>query len=117
MSGDGTNYLFLADQVIDLYEGRAFITEYAQPTSELIRQGVQDDLIIDLTRRYEYVTRFFGRMSPEEMTVDPMFRLDSSLPTVSNVRDLSGLDPEIFWGCEDVPVNVQYDPAVVPEDF
>src|SRR5207244_553043 len=34
-SGDGTNYLQLVDQTVDLYSGRAFITEYAEPTSIL----------------------------------------------------------------------------------
>jgi hypothetical protein len=114
----GTNYLTLLDQTIDLYQGRAFVTEYAQPTRELIKLGVQDDLIVDLSRQYDYVTRFMGRMSPEEMTVDPVFKLDSALGNVSNLHDLTGMDPEIFWGCEDAPpVELQYDPAVVPVGF
>jgi hypothetical protein len=113
----GTNYLNLVDQTIDIYDGRAFITEYAQPTSELIKAGVRDDLVIDLTRNYDYVTRFFGRMSPEEMTVDPMFQLDSDLPHVSNIHDLSQTDPEIFWGCDDKPIDLRFDPQAVPAGF
>ena len=113
----GTNYMNLVDQTIDLYDGRAFITEYAQPTTELIKAGVRDDLVIELTRRYDYVTRFFGRMSPEEMTVDPVFQLDSDLPAVSNVHDLSGFEPEVFWGCENTPINLRFDPAVVPAAY
>ena len=35
-SSDGTNYLQLVDQTVDLYSGRAFITEYAAPTSEML---------------------------------------------------------------------------------
>ncbi len=113
----GTNYLNLVDQTIDLYDGRAFITEYAQPTSELIKAGVRDDLVIELTRRYDYVTRFFGRMSPEEMTVDPVFQLDAGLPHVTNIHDLSQADPEIFWGCENTPISLRFDPAVVPAGY
>ena len=33
-SFDGTNYINLLDQTIDLYDGRAFVTEYAMPTSD-----------------------------------------------------------------------------------
>ena len=113
----GTNYLTLVDQTIDLYEGRAFITEYAQPTSQLIRQGVQDDLVIELTRNYDYVTRFFGRMSPEEMTVDPTFSIQADLEPVSNIRDLSNVNPDVFWGCDNQPVELRFDPAVVPAGF
>jgi hypothetical protein len=113
----GTNYMNLVDQTIDLYDGRAFITEYAQPTNELIRAGVRDDLVIELTRNYEYVTRFMGRMSPEEMTVDPVFQLNADLPAVTNIHDLSETDPEIFWGCDNKPINLRFDPAVVPAGF
>ena len=116
-SFDGTNYVNLVDQTVDLYAGRAFITEYAQPTNELIRLGVQDELVIDLTRRYDYVTRFFGRMSPEEMTVDPTFDLRPDLAHVSNLRDLSARNAEEFWGCKDAPVRLEFDPAVVPAGF
>jgi len=113
----GTNYLTLVDETVDLYDGRAFITEYAQPTDALISMGPQDGQVIDFLREFDYVTRFFGRISPEEMTVDPTFDFDDSLPNVSNIHDLSRMKPEIFWGCEESPVEIQYDPEVVPEDF
>jgi hypothetical protein len=63
------------------------------------------------------VTRFFGRMSPEEMTVDPIFSVQADLEPVSNVRDLSNMDPDVFWGCENQPVELRFDPAVVPAGF
>ncbi len=113
----GTNYLNLVDMTVDLYQGRAFITEYAQPTNALISMGPQDGQVIDFLREFDYVTRFFGRISPEEMTVDPTFDFNDSLPNVSNVHDLSRMKPEIFWGCEESPVEIQYDPEVVPEGF
>lgn len=117
-SFDGTNYLGLLDQTVDLYEGRAFVTEYAMPTSDLREQAPQDTLVQLLSEKYPYVTRVIGRISPEEMTVDPMFTFDGDLPDVSNVRDLSGVDPEVFWQCDDTPVpEVQYDESVVPEGF
>src|SRR5690606_38337498 len=109
-SSDGTNYLNLVDQTVDLYTGRAFITEYAQPTSALRGMNPSDKLVQLLSEKYGYVTRFFGRISPEEMTVDPVFDFDAEMATVSNTRDLSGRDAEIFWGCTDEPVEIKYDP-------
>ena len=115
---DGTNYLQLVDQTVDLYSGRAFITEYAEPTSALKSQA-SDPLVQKLFSDYSYVTRVFGRISPEEMTVDPVFKLSSDVPEVSNVHDLSKMDQKVFWGCTgaDQPIDIQYDPNVVPPDF
>ncbi len=111
------NYLQLVDQTVDLYRGRAFITEYAQPSIELMDFGPTDPLLLEMIDQYDYVTRFFGRISPEEMTVDPTFDFDGKLPDVSNVHDLSQADPEIYWGCDSVPVEIKFDPDVVPDNF
>ncbi|MBZ0319885.1 MAG: DUF2330 domain-containing protein [Anaerolineae bacterium] len=111
------NYLQLVDQTVDLYQGRAFVTEYAQPTIELMDFAPTDPLLLELIDQYDYVTRFLGRISPEEMTVDPTFDFDNKLPDISNVHDLSQVDPEIYWGCNSVPVEIKFDPDVVPEDF
>jgi hypothetical protein len=114
----GTNYLSLVDQTVDLYAGRAFVTEYAQPTTELIEPfGIDDPLLLELARNYDYVTRLFGRMSPEEMTVDPTFMTFDDIREVSNVHDLSEMDPEVFWGCTNTPVQIDYDPLAVPANF
>jgi hypothetical protein len=115
---DGTNYLQLVDQTVDLYSGRAFITEYAQPTSALKPQA-SDPLVQKLFSDYGYVTRVFGRISPEEMTVDPVFKLSTDVADVSNVHDLSKIDQKVFWGCSgsEQPINIEYDPNVVPPDY
>ena len=115
-SSDGTNYLTLVDQTVDLYKGRAFITEYAEPTENMT--GILDPKVKELAHNYRYVTRFFGRISPEEMTVDPDFNFRSDVLAISNVHDLSERDPKVFWGCTGAPTpEVEYDPAVVPEGF
>lgn len=117
-NANGTNYLQLVDLTVDLYQGRAFVTEYAQPTSALA--GVPSDpLAAKLFDDYAYVTRVFGRISPEEMTLDPIFKLSSDLADISNVRDLSAKEAKTFWGCEGTNQNieVEYDPDVVPPDF
>jgi hypothetical protein len=114
----GNNYLQLVDQTVDLYKGRAFITEYAQPAANLANSA-NDPLVKKLTGGYRYVTRLFGRISPEEMTVDPEFRLALNQPDVSNVHDLTRMDPKVFWGCEEAkqPVVIQFDPSAVPPNF
>jgi len=113
----GTNYLQIVDQTVDLYHGRAFITEYAGP-SKAVAATANDKLVKQLLADYPYITRVFGRISPEEMTVDPTFKLVDA-PDVSNIHDLSKMDDKTFWACEntDQNITVQYDPNAVPEGF
>lgn len=114
----GTNYLQLVDATVDLYEGRAFITEYAMPTTDLRALRPQDKQLQLLAEKYKFVTRVMGRISPEEMTVDPVFTFDAERDNISNIHDLTQMDAEIFWQCEGAPVpEVEYDENVVPEGF
>ena len=83
-----SNYRRLMGEKADEFSGRAFITEFAAPTSELT---VTHPLLQQLSRRFTYVTRLNTVISPEEMTVDPVFDYDSQLKDVSNIRDLSGM--------------------------
>lgn len=116
-SSDGTNYLQVVDQTVDLYNGRAFITEYAGSSEELAITA-NDPLVKQLLADFPYVTRVFGRISPEEMTVDPTFDLMDA-PDVSNVHDLSKMDDKTFWACPDTDqtIKVEFDPNAVPEGF
>ena len=84
--GDTSNYRTLMGQKANEQGGQAFITEFAGPTS-LLR--VVHPLLQDLGRQHPYLTRLNTVISPEEMTVDPIFRYDGSLTDVSNIRDLS----------------------------
>jgi hypothetical protein len=102
----GTNYPDLVNATVDLYGGQAFITEYAMPTSDLAALHPTDNLVNELVQNYDYATRFFGRISPDEMTLDPTFGLDGSAENISNVRDLSQADAQIFWGCVDAPIEL-----------
>ena len=86
--GGSNNYRQLMSQKADEYGGQAFITEYAAPTRELV---VAHPLLQDLSSRYAYVTRLNTVISPEEMTVDPIFDYDGQLKDVSNIRDLSDM--------------------------
>ena len=82
-----SNYRQLMGEKADEYGGQAFITEYAAPTRELI---VTHPLLQQLGRSHPYVTRLNTVISPEEMTVDPVFWYDSQRKDVSNIHDLSG---------------------------
>lgn len=52
--------------------GRAFVMEYAAPTSD-IASAVTNIEAQALLSRTPYVTRFYTRLTPEAMTVDPEF--------------------------------------------
>jgi hypothetical protein len=82
----GTNYRQLIGNRADEFGGQGFITEYAAPTRELM---VTHPLLQQLGASYPYVTRLNTVISPEEMTVDPVFDYDAQLHDVSNIHDLS----------------------------
>ena len=86
--GRSNNYRQLMSEKADEYGGQAFITEYAAPTRDLV---VVHPLLQDLSSRYAYVTRLNTVISPDEMTVDPVFDYDGQLKDVSNIRDLSDM--------------------------
>lgn len=104
----GDNYRRLVSQHADQAGGRAFITEYAGPTVNLSAGGPQ---LGALLRQYRYLTRVYTRISPEEMTVDPVFRFDPALPDVSNFHDLSK-DPRI-WDCDSYSNSAVSRPAAL----
>ena len=81
----GNNYMQLVDEAIDEEIGLAMVTEYVQPTSDLSNMQITDPLLQTLTQQYSYVTRFLGRMSPEEMTLDPVFNFDGDKANISPI--------------------------------
>src|SRR5581483_4820545 len=91
------DYQQTVSRVVDQAGGRAFVTELAQPTSAL--RPPTDPTATLLVQQYPYVTRLYTRISPEEMTVDPVFDVSPGLPNVSNVHDLSAQPTP--WNCGD----------------
>ena len=83
----GANYEQLVERAASQANGHGFITEYARPSSMLSTEG--DPTLAGLQKGYSYVTRLYTRISPEQMTLDPVFAAQSGLPNVSNVYDLS----------------------------
>ena len=76
----------LARAVNTANEGQGFVTEFAQPTAMLESDG--DENLERLLRKHGYVTRLRTELDPVEMTLDPEFTLDPSLPDVSNEIEL-----------------------------
>lgn len=89
------NYQSLLQRRADEFQGQAFITEYAQPTRA---NQFYDPLLIELSQQHPYLTRLRAIISPEEMTIDPVFDFDSSQPDVSNFHNLSNLSG--LYECE-----------------
>lgn len=94
--GNGSNYRQLISDKADEANGHAFLTEYAGPTSELT---VRHPLLQELGNDFAYVTRLNTVLSPEEMTVDPVFGYDPDLEDVSNIHDLSNMKG--VYDCEE----------------
>ena len=82
--GGSSNYRTLMGERADEYGEQAFVTEYAAPTHKL---SVTHPLLQELKANYP---RLNTVISPDEMTVDPIFDYDSQRKYVSNIHDLSG---------------------------
>jgi len=79
-----TDYLARVARAADELGGTAFVTESAGPTRPLLEQ-VQSTVprddderralrdLAELLGAHPYMTRMYARLSPDEMTVDPMF--------------------------------------------
>jgi hypothetical protein len=72
VSAGQTTYPIEVARAISDAGGRAFVTEYAA-LSETIASGLTDIEAQAIVARNPYVTRFYTRMAPEDMTVDPEF--------------------------------------------
>ncbi len=94
----GNNYRRLMGKKADRFNGQAFITEYAGPTGEI---AFSNPLLVELSQKHRYLTRLNTVISPEEMTVDPVFDYDPQRPDVSNIHDLS--NKRGVYECEDGP--------------
>lgn len=86
-TGEGrTDYELRLPSELDAVGGRAFVTEYAGVT-DLLAGG---EASADLLASGAYLTRFRSVLSPEEMTLDPMWRPAPELGDVDNVHSLPG---------------------------
>lgn len=83
--GNGTNWDALVARKVDEAGGQGFVTELAGSTApflELVRNSPVNDetqeaaqaALIALLENSPYMTRLYTRLSPEEMSSDPLFR-------------------------------------------
>jgi hypothetical protein len=89
----GNNYRSLIGTTADRFNGQAFVTEYAGPTNNF---AFTDPLLLELAQKHRYLTRLNTVISPEEMTIDPVFGYDPNRDDVSNVRDLSDYEKDLY---------------------
>ncbi|WP_437276515.1 DUF2330 domain-containing protein [Sorangium sp. So ce375] len=93
-----TNWTALVARGVDEAGGRGFVTEMSGPTTTIAeqvrnvmssdeQQMAARDALLPLLEGNATITRLYTRLSPEEMTVDPIFRRTDG-PAVSNVRVL-----------------------------
>lgn len=93
-----TNWTALVARGVDEAGGRGFVTEMSGPTASIAaqvrntmssdeQQVAARDALLPLLEGNATITRLYTRLSPEEMTVDPIFRRTDG-PEVSNVRML-----------------------------
>ncbi|MBZ0309496.1 MAG: DUF2330 domain-containing protein, partial [Anaerolineae bacterium] len=91
-------YELKRDELQAEYNGQVFITEYAQPTTSLVTDD--DPLLEQLAADFPYVTRLRAQLSPEQMTLDPMFVPAPDAPEISNqVSLMNHVDPLEYWHC------------------
>ncbi len=91
----GNDYTRLMQQRADAFDGQAFITEYAQPTDPA---RFDHPYLASKAEVHPYLTRLATYISPDEMTVDPMFEIETGRSDVSRIRDAS--DMEGLYDCE-----------------
>jgi hypothetical protein len=91
----GNDYRALMGRTADEHDGKAFVTEFAGPANSV---AVSHPLLVELSQKHVYLTRLNTVISPEEMTVDPVFKYDTSRADVSNIHDLSGMTG--LYDCE-----------------
>ena len=84
-----SNYRTLVTQQVDEAGGHAFTTEFADLTENVF---LFDEEAQALAEQYQWVTRLYTTISPEEMTIDPTFTFNPNLPAVSNFINLSEYD-------------------------
>lgn len=112
-------------------DGHVFFTRYAGPSSTLLLDdryyfdwGIptgemvrQDAFLVDLILRFPYLTYLWTNMSPEQMTLDPIFVASSTAEDVSRAFDLNQVvDLLEYWGCSSALALSAEQWASLPEE-
>jgi hypothetical protein len=84
-----SNYETLLDEHMDAAGGHGFITEFAGPSNTY---EYHNPLVNQLAAEHPYLTRLRTIMSPDQMTLDPMFEWNGDLPDVDNNHTIENED-------------------------
>lgn len=79
-------YTNLVSQAVGKAHGHGFVTEYAQPTSNLY---TSDPDLTALVQSHHYLTRMYTSIAPSQITLDPGFVSAPGQPDVSAVHEVT----------------------------
>lgn len=116
----GFDYMTERNRIQAEHDGKAFITEYAMPSADLLELGMvsEEPYLMDLIESYSFVTRLRAQLSPDQMTLDPSFVPDSQQNHMPNVVDLEEyVDPLHYWGCSNREFEMDSFEETLPELF
>jgi hypothetical protein len=117
-SPDYYNYKAVVARAVDAVDGRGFVVDQAGSTENLQQLIVSQELdpmdpnyaaqqaLKELIQGKSYMTRLYTRLSPEEMSYDPLF-VRSKAGDVSAAKQL----PYVAELCDDDYTNDQLDPC------
>ena len=114
-------YSVLRRDTLDPYHGHAFVTDLSMTTQDFQsgatadkafhQEWIVNDSLLSALFEHRYVTRLYGELSPDEMTLDPIFVPDTNQTMVDNYPDLNLLmDGETYWGCTDSHIPAEFIP-------
>jgi len=84
------------------YNGRAVVPLYAGPSDTLFVETT----LVDIWEDFPTLTRLRFSMSPDQMTVDPIFApVPNAVPVELEVNLKSLIDPVDYWGCSTVQIQ------------
>ncbi|SRR5579884_109733 len=79
-------YTNLVSQAVGKAHGHGFVTEYAQPTSDLYASNPE---LTALAQSHRYLTRMYTSIAPAQITLDPAFVASPDQSNVSEVHEVT----------------------------
>ncbi|HLX57742.1 MAG TPA: DUF2330 domain-containing protein [Ktedonobacteraceae bacterium] len=81
-----SSYPNLVSEAVNKVDGHGFVTEYAQPTSNLNANGTE---LTALEKSYSYLTRMYTSIAPAQINLDPSFVASSGLPNIEPAHEVA----------------------------
>lgn len=83
---ESSAYSNLVSQAVNKADGHGFVTEYAQPTSNL---PLSNPELTQIESSHRYLTRMYTSIAPAQINLDPSFVAASGLPNVSSIHEVA----------------------------